>query len=240
MKIKQLTAKRPDGHASSKSRYTANHIETPVGRGRSPARPFFIVDLEATCWDDRICRTVDDMEIIEIGCVLVTQRGVVLDEFSTFVRPKDEPILSEYCTNLTGIRQEDVDRAPTYIEAMRQLDQWMAGRLGIWGSWGNFDHRLFASMEQRYPSNSQFLSMAHVNLKRPWKSTNRTRRTALRAALAHHQLPFVGSPHRGIDDARNIARLMPFIDHYKLLASVGALGVITEGNLGASTGGRES
>ena len=240
MKIKQLAENRPDGHASSKFRHTAHHIEAPAGRGRSPARPFFIVDLEATCWDDRISRTVDDMEIIEIGCVLVTQRGVILDEFWTFVRPKDEPVLSEYCTNLTGIRQEDVDRAPTYIEAMRQLDQWMAGRLGIWGSWGNFDHRLFASMEQRYPSSSQFLSMAHVNLKRPWKSTNHTRRTALRAALAHHQLAFVGSPHRGIDDARNIARLMRFIDRHKLLACVGARGVITGSNSGGSTGGPES
>lgn len=226
MKIKELAAKRPGSHTAKTSPIPYHGSDASAGRVRTPARPLYIVDLEATCWDDRTY-TVDEMEVIEIGCVLVTQKGVVLDEFSTFVRPKAEPELSEYCTNLTGIRQEDVDRAPTYIEAMCRLDQWMAGRLGIWGSWGNFDHRLFASMEQRCPTNSRFLSMAHVNLKRPWKSSNGTRRTALRAALEYHNLTFVGSPHRGLDDARNIARLMPFVDRHKLLAAVGTLGVIT-------------
>lgn len=240
MKISQLAAKRSDNHTPKKSGFPLRGAAVSSGRGRPPERPIFIVDLEATCWDDRLSYEVDEMEIIEIGCVLVTQRGAILDEFSTLVRPQEEPVLSAFCTKLTGIKQEDVDAAPSYREAMCLLDQWMAGRHGIWASWGNFDHRLFASMEGRYPTRARFLGMEHLNLKRPWRQTNGTRRTALRAALMHHNLNFVGSPHRGIDDARNIARLMPFIDHYKLLASLGALGVITESNSGTSTGGSES
>ena len=67
------------------------------------AQPIFIVDLEATCWDDRPQYSVDETEIIEIGCVLATPGGMVLDEFSTFVRPVEEPVLSRFCTRLTSI-----------------------------------------------------------------------------------------------------------------------------------------
>jgi len=37
------------------------------------------------------------------------------------------------------------------------------------------------------------------------------RRSGLQAALAFHDLAFEGQHHRGIDDARNIARLLPWI-----------------------------
>lgn len=187
------------------------------------ARPIFICDLEATCWEDRPAYTVDDMEIIEIGCVLANPDGEVLDEWSTFVKPMREPILSAFCTRLTGITQADVDSAPGYAEAMHALDDWVAGRPGIWGSWGNYDYRQFVAMERRHYSGSQFLNMEHVNLKRPWKKSTGAVKTGLRGALAHHGYDFEGSHHRGIDDARNIARLVPHIDRERLLAAVGAL-----------------
>lgn len=183
--------------------------------------PIFIVDLEATCWEDRPHYTVDQMEIVEIGCVLTTPDGVVLDEFDTFVRPTREPVLSEFCTRLTSITQSDVDSAPVYAEAMRQLDAWANRRAGIWGSWGNYDYRQLVASERRHPSQAAFLQMAHVNLKRPWKKSTGHRRTGLRAAMAFHKLVFEGRHHRGIDDARNMARLLPFIDHDRLCAAVG-------------------
>ena len=33
----------------------------------------------------------------------------------------------------------------------------------------------------------------------------------VRKALASHNMKFIGTPHRGIDDVKNIARLLPFI-----------------------------
>ena len=187
------------------------------------ARPIFIVDVEATCWEDRGHYTVDQTEIIEIGCVLATPDGKVLDEFCTFVRPVMDPILSDFCTQLTSINQGDVDKAPSFREAMNLFDFWIAGRQGVWGSWGNYDYRAFASMEQRFLSDATFLSMQHVNLKKAWKKTTGHPRTGLRSALAFHNLEFLGTHHRGIDDARNMARLLPFIDYHKILAGVGAL-----------------
>ena len=187
------------------------------------ARPIFIVDLEATCWENRGHYTVDETEIIEIGCVLARPDGTVLDEFYTFVRPVMDPILSDFCTQLTSINQSDVDQAPIYQEAMHLFDAWIAGRAAIWGSWGNYDYREFASVERRFPSNAAFLNMHHVNLKKAWKKTTCHPHAGLRSALAFHGLEFSGTHHRGIDDARNMARLLPFIDYHKILAGVGAL-----------------
>ena len=187
------------------------------------ARPIFIVDVEATCWENRGHYTIDQTEIIEIGCVLATPDGKVLDEFCTFVRPVMDPILSDFCTQLTSINQGEVDEAPSFREAMHIFDAWIAGRPGVWGSWGNYDHRAFASMEQRFLSDATFLGMQHVNLKKAWKKTTGHPRTGLRSALAFHNLEFLGTHHRGIDDARNMARLLPFIDYHRILAGVGAL-----------------
>lgn len=187
------------------------------------ARPIFVLDLEATCWEDLGAYTVDETEIIEIGCVMATPAGEVLDEFGTFVRPVNDPVLSEFCTQLTSITQQDVDQAPVYQEAMRLLDGWVGHRGGIWGSWGNYDFRQFASMEKRYPSHCEFLKKLHVNLKKSWRQTTRHNRTSLRSALKFHGLDFEGTHHRGIDDARNIARLLPLTDYHKILAGVGAL-----------------
>lgn len=187
------------------------------------AQRIFIVDIEATCWEDRGHYTMHETEIIEIGCVIATTSGEVLDEFGTFVRPVNDPVLSEFCTRLTSITQQDVDKAPVYQDAMRLLDDWINNRDGTWGSWGNYDFREFASMERRYASHCEFLKKLHVNLKKSWRQTTRHSRTGLRSALAFHGIEFEGTHHRGIDDARNVARLLPFIDYHRILAGVGAL-----------------
>lgn len=190
------------------------------------ARPIFVIDLEATCWEDREY-TVDEMEIIEIGAVLARPDGCVIDEFCTFVRPIKEPILSRFCTRLTSIHQADIDTAPSYGEAIALLDEWVSQRPGIWGSWGNYDFRQFMAEERRIPSGSTFLDMQHVNLKKVWRKTTGAARTGLLGALEFHQMQFEGVHHRGVDDARNVARLLPFIDRHKLLAGVGEMrGVI--------------
>lgn len=214
--------RRPtSSHPAQSLAGSASEYPHPETSDSGAGSPIYLVDLEATCWGDRLDVSIPDMEIIEIGAVLVTLRGQILDAFSTFVRPVAEPMLSPFCKDLTGIQQEDVDSASCYPGAMALLDTWMADRKGIWASWGNFDHRLFSAMEQRCPTDSCFLTMDHVNLKRPWKQSTGMRRTALRAALAHHRMDFIGRPHRGIDDARNIARLLPYIDYNKFRAAIG-------------------
>lgn len=183
----------------------------------TPAMPLnsdlvVVCDIEATCWVDGQSPPIDEMETIEIGCVLCDWNGSVFDEFSSFVRPVKNPILSAFCTQLTTITQDDVDGAPLFAEAMRLVDAWCKNRSGVWSSWGNYDRRLLADQEQRAKGRSVFLEMPHVNLKKSWRRTTKCRtHCGLQSALTFHGLSFEGTPHRAVSDARNTARLLPFI-----------------------------
>ena len=176
-----------------------------------------VCDLEATCWADGQTVPIEIMEVIEIGCVLCDLSGKVEDEFSTFVRPVQNPQLSAFCTELTSITQENVDAAPTFCEAMTLLDGWAANRNVMWGSWGFFDCRLLVSEQERNDAKFSFMQAPHINLKKAWRRTTKQRRqNGLAAALRYHELDFEGVPHRAIFDAKNTARILPFIPYSEI------------------------
>lgn len=179
-----------------------------------------VVDLEATCWEDKktpdgLPQSVEEMEIIELGCALATRQGELLDTRSFLVRPLRNPVLSDFCTRLTGITQPMVDDAPTYPQAIQAMNLWL-GRPSenfIWCSWGNYDLRHVASQSDQSGASPIILTYPHLNLKHIWRrTTGQRKRNGLANALAFHGLAFEGNPHRGVDDARNITRLLPFMD----------------------------
>lgn len=181
--------------------------------------PILVVDLEATCWDastpEGEAQGIHTMEIIEIGCVLTNRLGTVLDARSFIVRPERQPILSEFCSALTHITQAMVDKAPPLKEVIDQMNAWLEGAetVALWGSWGNYDLNHLRAQCALDNAESQLLNLPHLNLKKVWRRTTRQRKkTGLAHALAYHQLKFEGQHHRGVDDARNIARLLPFLD----------------------------
>lgn len=186
------------------------------------SRPIIVCDLEATCWNrNEREQTVSIMEIIEIGAVKTDLTGHILDSFSTFVQPADNPKLSDYCQQLTHIYQDDVDQAPRYPAAVAQFNEWLGDLTGhIWASWGNYDRRQFISDFNRHAVAPNVMWIPHVNLKRPWRRTTKHSRQGLRAALAFHNLDFIGTPHRGVDDARNIAKLLPYVERDLIQAEV--------------------
>lgn len=182
-----------------------------------------VVDLEATCWQDKIIspgrpQTVDEMEIIEFGCVLAQTDGTVIDSRSFMVRPVKHLVLSSFCTELTTITQQDVDDAPTYLEAVKQIDDWLSPySFFAWGSWGNYDRKQLDAERLRYGWSPVFAKSPHLNLKQMWrKGRANARRGGLQNALKFHGLLFEGTEHRGIDDAKNIAKLLPTIDWINL------------------------
>ncbi|MDO9519356.1 MAG: 3'-5' exonuclease [Pseudohongiella sp.] len=173
-----------------------------------------VCDLEATCWEDGETQTIERMEVIEIGCLLIDFEGNQIDEFSSFVRPVQNPILTDFCTTLTTIRQEDVDNAPVFCDAMSALDAWLDARSIGWASWGRFDCKLLLNQQQRYSEDFAFTKLPHLNIKDLWRRSTRpkhSRTTDLYQALAFHGLLFEGVPHRALTDAQNTAKLVPLI-----------------------------
>jgi inhibitor of KinA sporulation pathway (predicted exonuclease) len=175
-------------------------------------RYFHVVDFEATCSNDNSLRR-EEMEIIEVGAVMVDGPTLeVLDEFQSFVRPVRRPVLTAFCRELTSITQADVDEAAAFPDVVDRWQNWASSYDGsVLSSWGEYDRN---QLEQdcrchrlAYP-----FSPEHINLKAQFSlRLGQRRRFGLAAALARAGLTLQGTHHRGIDDARNIARLLPFI-----------------------------
>ena len=167
---------------------------------------YVIVDLEATCWERGTSPA--RMEIIEIGAVvLAAAAGPAVSEFARFVRPVQEPVLSEFCIQLTGIRQSDVEGAETFPDAFAAFVEWIGDEPFILCSWGAYDlgQLRVDCNRHRIPLPATF--ERHLNLKKIFADLHGIKPCGMAAALRRLDLTLEGQHHRGIDDARNIARI---------------------------------
>lgn len=177
-----------------------------------PHTHYIVIDLEATCCDDdSIAR--DEMEIIEIGAVLVDAATLRPEaEFQTFVRPQRHRKLHPFCTQLTTITQADVDRAPKFPQAIAALGVFLRGKNALFCSWGGYDRNQLRRDARQHRIRQLPLGERHLNLKEAFsKKLGEAREFGTGQALRRVGLSFSGTHHRAIDDARNIARLLPFV-----------------------------
>jgi len=208
----------------------------------SKAQPFdyyVVLDFEATC--DR-GPAPEPQEIIEYPSLLLDGRGLEpVDELQSFVRPRCHPLLTEFCTELTGITQAQVDAAPPFREVFEAHRQWLErhnldvhckGRgdsfaFILCGDW-DLQTMLPAQCRACDPP-IKCIPAAYrrwVNIKEPFARYMRQRKApGLAAMLRKLDMTFTGRPHRGIDDCRNIARLAKHLaDHGTTLSITGELG----------------
>lgn len=172
-------------------------------------RPYLVVDLEATCCDRHTIPRAET-EIIEIGAVLVDGDSLAtLERFTTFVRPVRHPTLTAFCTTLTSITQADVASAPTFRSAVRALGRFGARHRPVFCSWGDYDWNQLQRECRRNRVGLPF-SSDRLNVKVDFARVEGGRKRGLGSAIERAGLVFEGTAHRGIDDAVNIARLLPF------------------------------
>jgi inhibitor of KinA sporulation pathway (predicted exonuclease) len=184
-------------------------------------RFYLVIDLEATTSDDGSLPP-EQMETIEIGAVLADARTLApVDEFQSFVRPVRRPSLHPFVTKLTGITQAMVDGAPLFPEAFGALRARLIDHRHplIFASWGRYDRIQF---ERDCGLHGIANNMpAHVNLKTMFsEKQGLKKKQGMAQALKLCGLPLEGTHHRGIDDARNIARMLPWIVGPKAVAPV--------------------
>ncbi len=173
---------------------------------------WLVIDFEATCCDQGSVPR-QEMEIIEFGAVIIARDTLQqVDEFQSFVRPQRHPQLSRFCTELTSITQQQVDSAPTFSEMLPLFRQWLQQwPHHAFGSWGDYDYK---QLQQDCALHREHWPIAgpHCNLKRLFAlRQGLSKAPGLGQAVRMAGLAFAGTHHRGIDDARNIGRLMPYI-----------------------------
>jgi inhibitor of KinA sporulation pathway (predicted exonuclease) len=212
---------------------------THVTKVKQPFDFYAVLDFEATCEEGR---RVCPQEIIEFPTVLLDARTMVaVGEFRTHVRPVRRPKLSSFCTSLTGITQHQVDAAPKFSEALRAHTAWLQARgLALDGSkghsfafvtCGDWDLRTMLpaqlALEHLGPVPCHFRRW--VNLKKIYAKSMGAWPSGMPGMLRGLGLTLEGKHHSGIDDCRNIAKIL------KALNERGCLLQCTGGEVTGST-----
>lgn len=99
-----------------------------------------VYDLEMTCWNTkmhkdkkgfyviekdgkRIDLQFPQSELIEIGAVMLDDKFRIIGRFQSYVKPVHSK-LSQYCLELTGIKQEDIDNAEDFECVFTRFFEW--------------------------------------------------------------------------------------------------------------------
>ena len=166
-----------------------------------------VVDVEATCWSGKQPPNQSG-EIIEIGLTVIDlHERVRVEKHQIIVRPERSTV-SEFCTELTGWTQEQVEAGVTFAEACDRLRREHYADSRAWASWGDYDRKQFRRQCEatavRYPFGS-----VHTNAKQQFALANGwPKGVGMHQALSVAQLPLEGRHHCGADDAWNIAALI--------------------------------
>src|SRR5262249_6181984 len=122
-----------------------------------------------------------------------------------------EPELSAFCKELTSIRQSDVDGAETFWSVFHDFLNWIGSAPFVLCSWGAYDLNQFRIDCRRHGIAVPDSFERHINLKKEFARLYVVRPCGMDAALQRAGLRLDGTHHRGIDDARNIAKLAQLI-----------------------------
>jgi len=182
-----------------------------------------VVDFEATCQE----RNLPDYphEIIEFPGVLIDGNlGTVVASWRSYCRPQINTKLSEFCIALTGIQQETVDQAKTFPEVLQEFNSWVE-------SYGLGTEKTFALVTDGPFDVGRFLRLSceqhslevpgwaekWINLRKAFANFYRwsghvpgsqPKLPGLQTMLSRLDLEFQGEPHCGLDDAKNIGRVV--------------------------------
>ncbi|XP_078438509.1 uncharacterized protein LOC144708930 [Wolffia australiana] len=176
---------------------------------------FVVVDFEATCDKEN---NPHPQEIIEFPSVLVnSMTGQLEASFQTYVRPAYHQNLTDFCKELTGIQQIQVDRGVPLGEALFMHDKWLEDKgikhtnfaIVTWSSW---DCRVMLESECRLKRiRKPPYFNRWINLKVPFQELFGGVRCNLKEAVQLAGLVWEGRAHCGLDDARNTARLLALL-----------------------------
>lgn len=165
-----------------------------------------VIDIESTCWKENTSKELN--EIIEIGiCPIDTKSGKVFEPKSIIVKPTYSTV-SEFCTSLTTLTQEDVDNGISFTDACSILVNEYDTKRYVWASYGYYDRNQFEDQCER--ENVQYpFSYAYINIKILFALVNSLKRqVGMTDALKILKIPLKGTHHRGGDDAQNIAQIL--------------------------------
>jgi sporulation inhibitor KapD len=168
---------------------------------------FLIVDFEFTMHQRYGRPRVWFPEIIEVGAVVADGHGVLQETvYNAFVKPQFWPRISEDCTGITGIHQQDIEQGISFEQMLQSLWQ-MSPTLDTWlVGWGNQDRLVLKNGCDKYGFEYPFLYENYIDLATEYKLfNNRNRMISLKDAIEETGVEKRGILHAAYDDAVNAA-----------------------------------
>ncbi|AYV77882.1 MAG: exonuclease [Edafosvirus sp.] len=192
---------------------------------------FCVLDFEATC-DDKIKGM--PYEIIEFPSVLYKledKKLIFVVEFQQYCKPQQNPKLTKFCTDLTGIEQKTVDDAEIFPVVLKNHYEWLVKQTGgelqkvifvTCGSW-DFETAMKAELARWY-SNKEFIKnnspmydfitglpnvyKSFVNIKDVFMGLYGHKAGGMVSMLNYLKLGLLGKHHSGKDDTRSISSIL--------------------------------
>ncbi len=168
-----------------------------------------IIDLEATCWENRPPRG-QESEIIEIGvCIMNAKTGKISKNEGILIKPQYSKV-SLFCTELTTLTQNMLDNEGIMLDdAFDILRAEYDSEELTWASYGNYDLNMLQDQARRFCTDYP-MSDDHINVKTLFGEIHPTIRKSVGMQRALGELGFAleGTHHRGVDDAKNIAKIL--------------------------------
>jgi len=189
----------------------------------NPVKYLLILDFEATC--DQAEENTTNVrfgppEIIEFPTIIFNvDARKVEGEFHTYVKPQVNPILTKFCTQLTGIQQNWVDQAPILIDVLKRHDIWLHENGFLVN--GQVTEKSFAyvtcgdwDLKQMLPGQCDRLKYKRhhyfwqwINIKFIFQRVTGISGKGMAQMLQVLKLSLEGKHHSGIDDCRNITKI---------------------------------
>ncbi|KAH7107021.1 exonuclease RNase T and DNA polymerase III [Auriculariales sp. MPI-PUGE-AT-0066] len=178
-----------------------------------------ILDFEATCDDGRVPSfNSRKQEIIEFPVLVYNIASRQVEHtFHSYIRPILQPELTPFCTELTGIQQETVAAAEPFDQVWDRFTTFMTEKLPADSTSYTFLTCGDWDLKTMLP-----LQLSHIGIRtmpndmRTWlnikvvfsrvKSVQRPK--GMVSMLNSLKLPLQGRHHSGIDDCKNISRIV--------------------------------
>jgi inhibitor of KinA sporulation pathway (predicted exonuclease) len=171
--------------------------------------PVTVFDLEFTAWEHSMAERWMDpgefREVVQIGAVKIdAQTFAPLGELNLLVKPRINPVLSDYLVRLTGVTNEAIgERGVDFADAYGWFVAFCGG--GTICSFGRDDHVLEENL-RLYAIRDAPPLPRHVNAA-PWLRENGIQTKGAHACdvarLCGAQ--FFGREHDALEDARSVA-----------------------------------
>jgi len=172
------------------------------------------LDFEANCTNQGSLKCQEVIEFPIVPVCLKTNKILQDKIFHEYVKPTEVPEITEFCTGLTGITQETVNKGSTIQEVLQKCDAYMLkngfnNENTVFVTCGNWDLNTCLKNEMTY-KNIQYSEYfkKFVNIKMMYESVTGQKAKGMDGMLQDLNLELDGKHHSGIDDSKNIAKIL--------------------------------